>query len=101
VSFRRRSIAWIVAAVVFVGCAPLPDAPPGAAAQSQPQPVDEFVPVSPDELNQEQLPAAPLVFIAYAVAWLILIGYIFVLWRRIGRVERELGEVRARMASPR
>ena len=47
------------------------------SAQEQPpkRPAqDEFVPVS--ELPpQEQLPAAPLLIAAYAVAWVVVVGY--------------------------
>jgi CcmD family protein len=63
---------------------------PGAAQE-------EFVPVSPDELDQEQLPAAPLVFAAYAFVWFALVTYVFVLWRRLTQVERELAQLSARL----
>jgi CcmD family protein len=56
-----------------------------------------FVPVKPGEAGQETLPAAPLVFIAYGVIWVMLLGYVFLLWRRLGRVERELADVNARL----
>ena len=42
--------------------------------------------------QQEQLPAAPLVIAAYAVAWVRVFGYLWTIWRRLGRVERELTE---------
>jgi CcmD family protein len=47
----------------------------------------------------EQLPATPLVFGAYAAVWVALLIYILVLWRRLGRVERELADVTARLES--
>jgi CcmD family protein len=72
---------------------------PPAVAQQQPQPPEqqnEFVPV--DELPQgEQLPAAPLLIIAYAVAWLALFVYMLSIWRRLQKVERELGDVSRRI----
>ena len=46
---------------------------------------------------QEQLPAAPLVMGAYAVAWVAVFGYLWSIWRRLGRVERELAEVSRRV----
>jgi CcmD family protein len=49
-----------------------------------------FVTVKPGDQAQERLPATPLVFAAYAFVWVALLVYVFVLWRRIGRVEREL-----------
>ena len=42
------------------------------------------------EHRRETLPALPLVYAAYAFVWVVLIAYVFMLWRRIGRVEREL-----------
>ena len=62
---------------------------------------DGFVPVRPGELDQEQLPAAPLVFVAYSVVWLALIFYVFLLWRRLASVERELRDVSARLQARR
>jgi len=83
-------VLWLVAAPV-----------PGAVATAvapvvhAQEPLEGFVPVDPGELGQETLPATPLVFIAYGFAWLALIVYLFLLWRRIGRVETELGELRS------
>ena len=50
----------------------------------------------PGEL-QENLPATPLVFIAYAFVWAALAFYVFLIWRRLARVERDLTEVRAKL----
>ena len=55
-----------------------------------------MVPFRPGE-QQETLPATPLVFAAYAFVWAALIVYIFVLWRRLGHIERELAEVRTQL----
>lgn len=68
------------------------------AAQGRPPGPDGFVPVSPDELGQEQLPATPLVFAAYALVWIVLIVYVFTIWRRMIRLEQELRDVRARQS---
>jgi CcmD family protein len=51
------------------------------------------------DITRESLPAGPLVYIAYALVWLALIGYVFLLWRRLDRIERELKDVSARLAS--
>ncbi|HEY7475419.1 MAG TPA: CcmD family protein [Vicinamibacterales bacterium] len=56
-----------------------------------------FVPVKPGDTGQEALPATPLVFIAYAFVWVLLLAYVFLLWRRLGRVERELADVNAKL----
>jgi CcmD family protein len=62
-------------------------------AQPQP-PQEEFVPVR--DAETEQLPAAPLVMSAYAVAWLLVFLYVWSLWRRLSKVERELSELAPR-----
>ena len=52
----------------------------------------EFLPV--DQLPAaEQLPAAPLLIAAYAFVWLAVLAYVWALWRRIGKVERELADL--------
>jgi CcmD family protein len=71
-------------------------APAAALAQSQspaptqpPAATDQFVPI--DEIpEQDKLPAAPYLITAYAIAWLMLLFYVWSLWRRLGRVEEEL-----------
>jgi CcmD family protein len=61
-----------------------------------PRSPDEFVPVSELPPN-EQLPAAPLLVAAYAVAWVAVLAYVWSLWRRLGRVQQELRAVRGRV----
>lgn len=67
----------------------------GAAVQD---PTDGFVPVDPSVDIVESLPAAPMVMGAYALVWLILIGYIWSLRRRQARIELELASLRTRVA---
>lgn len=69
------------------GPPPRPEIPP---AQNQ------FVPQS-EAPKQPEVAAAPLVYVAYAFVWAVLLLYVFVLWRRIGRVERELAEVHRKL----
>ena len=45
------------------------------------------------------LPAAPYVFAAYAVAWVAVLAYVLVLWRKQARLERELERVQAELRS--
>ena len=73
---------------------------PFISAQQPPQPPDGFVPA--DTLKpQEQLPAAPLVIGAYAVAWVAVFGYLWSIRSRLGRVERDLQDVGRRLAGER
>jgi CcmD family protein len=54
---------------------------------------EEYVPI--DQLPEnEKLPAAPFLVGAYAVAWVAILGYLLMLWRRLGRVEAELRDAR-------
>jgi len=72
----------------------------GVAAAQQPtgqRPQDEFVPVK-DLAQQEQLAAAPLLVAAYAFVWLALLVYLWSIWRRLGRIDRELGALSRRLA---
>jgi CcmD family protein len=76
---------------------------PSVAAQGSPQPPppkpaaqDGFVPI--DQLApKEELPAAPLVMAAYAVAWIVPFVYVWSIWRRLNRVETELADVTRRL----
>jgi CcmD family protein len=70
-------------------------APASALAQQSPAPAqppaatDQYVPM--DEIpEQDKLPAAPYLIGAYMVAWLMLLFYVWSLWRRLQRVEEEL-----------
>lgn len=55
-----------------------------------------FVPAT--TITKESLPATPLLYSAYGAVWVILILYVFVLARRLTKVERDLRDVSARMA---
>ena len=88
----RTVLLWVllVAGPVAHVSVSAQDQPPKRPAQ------DEFVPL--DELPpQEQLPAAPLLIAAYSVAWVMVAGYLFTIWRRLGRVEQELADVNRRV----
>ena len=68
----------------------------GSAALAQTPAQEGFVPVGQVE-GQEQMPAAPLVAAAYGVAWGAVLVYVWTIWRRLGKVEQELAEVRRRL----
>jgi CcmD family protein len=62
---------------------------PLRAFQSTSQQPDGFI--SASELPPtEQIPAAPLLIAAYAIVWIALAVYLWSIWSRMGRVEREL-----------
>lgn len=69
-----------------------------AMAAAQPPAQEGFVPV--DQLagqTQETMPAAPLVAVAYGVAWAAVLIYLFSIWRRLGTVDREIADVARRV----
>ena len=72
--------------------------PQAQVAQPAQRTGDGFEPVSnlPDPVR-EQLPAAPMVMVAYAFVWAMVIGYVWSLWRRLAAVERELKAVSQRV----
>jgi len=43
---------------------------------------------------RETLPAAPLVFIGYSLAWVALAFFAFTMWRKLAKVEQDLAELR-------
>lgn len=92
----KRIVGRVVLAAVLIGSAA---AAPEAAAQQPPEAAqEEFVPI--DELPpEEKLPAAPFLIAAYSAAWLIVAVYLWSIWRRLQRVERELADV-ARRTGP-
>ena len=91
---RTRARSAVAAAAVAL----LLMASPAHAAWQPPVPAaqDGFVPVD-ESKPQEQLPAAPLVMAAYAFAWAAILFYIWSIWARLGRVEREMAEVGRRI----
>ena len=64
---------------------------PMTAQGQPPQPPgqEEFVPLS-EIPPEEQIPAFTLVATAYAAVWLVLIGYVWSVSRRLQAVENEL-----------
>ena len=62
--------------------------------QSEFQPVTE-IPAS------EQLPSAPLVIAAYAFVWLAFMFYVWMMWKKLGRVEREVTQLSAQIGKKR
>jgi len=67
--------------------------PPAGGAQ-----VNDYVPVT-SVPAAEQLPAAPMVIGAYAFLWVVLLAYVFFLWRKMKGLERELADLQKRVQS--
>ena len=79
--FRRVRIAltsWILLAVPVVALALQPP-----AAQS------EYVPANPNTAT-EQIPAANLLIPAYAFVWVAAMLYVWMIWRRLNKVEADM-----------
>ena len=89
---RWKRILALLAFVVIVVAAPA-----AIDAQQPRTPAQEgFVPV--DQLPaDERLPAAPLLIAAYAIAWVAVLVYLWSIWQRLSKVERELAEVGRRL----
>ena len=87
----RRTLLSLVL-LLMAAAAALMAQQPAPPAQTP----EGFVPVS--SLPQvDQLPAAPLLIAAYAFVWVALMVYIWLLWRRMTRVERELADLQRRV----
>ena len=55
----------------------------------------QFLPI--DQIPRtEQLPAAPLLIAAYVFVWIAALAYAWSIWRRLGRVEREMRDLERR-----
>jgi CcmD family protein len=54
--------------------------------------LSEFVPAG-NLPATEQLPAAPLLIGAYVFVWAAMLFYVWSLWRRLGKVERDISEL--------
>jgi len=62
-----------------------------------PKQTDEFVPIS-QLPAQDQLPAAPLLVIAYAFVWLVLFAYVVSVSRRLAKVQHEVTRLESDIA---
>jgi CcmD family protein len=63
-------------------------------AQPKPSP-DEFVPVT-EVPESEQIPAIRLVATAYGFVWVVLLGYVWTVAKRLRAVEVELDHLQRR-----
>ena len=70
-----------------------------AALYAQPG-QSEFKPVT-EVPASEQLPSAPLVIAAYAFVWLAFMVYVWLMWRKLGKVDQELHALSAQILKKR
>lgn len=96
---------WVIALwVVGVSGASLlaqagaPGASPAAAGQvvAQQESQDQFVPVK-SLPQQDQLPASTLLITAYGFVWAVLLVYLWTIWRRLVKVERDMQVLSAKI----
>jgi CcmD family protein len=66
-----------------------------ALALQPPAGQSEFVPMN-SLPPADQLPAAPLLIAAYAFVWIAVMVYLWSIWSRLGRVERDLQALQQR-----
>lgn len=93
---RKHLHRTIRSVVVIAGLLTILALAPSLAQGGQPpEPPTGFVPAA--SVPREQLSAVPLVIAAYAVAWVLVFGYLWSIWSRLGRVERELANVTRRV----
>ena len=68
----------------------------GAAYAAQPQPsADEFLPME-EVPAEEQIPAINLVAAAYGFVWVVVVGYVWSLGRRLQKAEAEIADLERR-----
>ena len=68
---------------------------PMSLSAAQPPPSGDFVPVD-ESAPGERIPALPLIATAYGFIWVVLLGYVWSIGRRLQKVEGELAELEGR-----
>lgn len=67
--------------------------------ETQTQTPDGFI-AGAQTAATENLPAPPLIYAAYGGIWLVLLLYIFMLWRKLQRVEKDLRDLPSTRSAP-
>ncbi len=91
-----RQLLVVCFSVLLLAAPVLAQTPAGQAPAGQ----DGFVPAS-SLPAVEQIPAAPLLVGSYAVFLLLMMYYLYTIWRRIGGVEKELRELERKQGTQR
>jgi CcmD family protein len=92
------ALAWTAGSPSALAApAPAAGVSQAAAQPTGQEPPDQFMPVK-SLPQQEQLPAAPLLMTAYGFVWAVLLVYLWSIWRRLMKVEREVHDLSARLA---
>jgi hypothetical protein len=93
-----RFLAFCLAVAVAVCLVSVAASPAFAQAQPPAGAQGDFVPVK-DLPQQETIPAAPLVMGAYALVWAALLVYVWTVWRRLLKVEKDVQDLNARLSA--
>jgi hypothetical protein len=86
----RRVMIWL--------CSMLLVAAPALAQQPPNSGLDGFVPAQSIP-QTEQIPAAPLLLSSYAFFLVLMLFYLWTIWRRINKVEREMQDLERRQGT--
>jgi len=87
----KRMTWWLLFMVGLAGMSALVFGQPGQG---------EFLPMS-EVPASEQLPAARLLIAAYSFVWVAMLVYVWSIWQRLGKVEREIDALTAQVAKKR
>ena len=66
-----------------------------APVGAQPQPPKDFVAVD-ETAPEDRIPALPLIAGAYGFIWVVMLGYLWSIGRRLQKVEGEIADLEAR-----
>jgi hypothetical protein len=86
-----RRVIVAVSSFLLVGVSAFAQQPPNAG-------LDGFVPAQ-SLPPTEQIPAAPLLLSSYGFFLVLMVFYLWTIWRRIGKVEQEMHDLERRQGA--